>query len=98
MFLCKSLHTYCVFSFLQRQVQTSELMMLDRMFLADEQQSLIRLRQDYENDFLSLTAESAPPPAPNIPTAHQDKDSSVSHQESSNHVCFIITYYYLKQF
>ncbi|XP_060534390.1 uncharacterized protein LOC132706830 isoform X2 [Cylas formicarius] len=37
-----------------RQVQTSELMMLDRMFLADEQQSLIKLRQDYENDLVSL--------------------------------------------
>lgn len=60
------------------------------MFLADEQQSLIRLRQDYENDILSLTAEPAPPPAPNISTAHQDKNSSSSHQESSNHVCFIV--------
>lgn len=65
-------------------------MMLDRMFLADEQQSLIRLRQDYENDILSLTAEPAPPPAPNIATAHQDKDSSARYQESSNHVCFFL--------
>ncbi|XP_050300396.1 polyhomeotic-proximal chromatin protein-like isoform X2 [Anthonomus grandis grandis] len=38
-----------------RQVQTSELMMLDRMFLADEQQSLIRLRQDYETELHNLT-------------------------------------------
>lgn len=36
------------FSLMQRQVQTSELMMLDRMFLAEEQQSLIRLRQELE--------------------------------------------------
>ncbi|KAF5285769.1 hypothetical protein FQR65_LT13048 [Abscondita terminalis] len=31
-----------------RQVQTSELMMLDRMFLAEEQQSLMRLRHEIE--------------------------------------------------
>lgn len=43
---------------LQRQVQTSELMMLDRMFLADEQQSLIRLRQDHEAELLNMATES----------------------------------------
>lgn len=32
-----------------RQVQTSELMMLDRMFLAEEQQSLMRLRHDLQD-------------------------------------------------
>ncbi|KAF7283183.1 hypothetical protein GWI33_001246 [Rhynchophorus ferrugineus] len=41
-----------------RQVQTSELMMLDRMFLADEQQSLIRLRQDRETELLNMATES----------------------------------------
>lgn len=41
-----------------RQVQTSELMMLDRMFLSDEQQSLIKLRQDYETELLNIAAES----------------------------------------
>lgn len=50
--------------------------MLDRMFLADEQQSLLRLRQDYEAELLSLTAEP-PPPSPtlaaNVAGGHSEK-------------------------
>lgn len=41
-----------------RQVQTSELMMLDRMFLAEEQQSLMRLRHEIEE----CPAEITPAP------------------------------------
>lgn len=50
----------------QRQVQTSELMMLDRMFLAEEQQSLLRLRQDLEE--LPPLQFSPPPVPPHPPT------------------------------
>uniref|UniRef100_A0AAR5Q4C1 GLTSCR protein conserved domain-containing protein n=2 Tax=Dendroctonus ponderosae TaxID=77166 RepID=A0AAR5Q4C1_DENPD len=61
-----------------RHVQTSELMMLDRMFLADEQQSLIKLRQDYEAEYLSLVAE----PTPNA--AAQDKEATGQQHSQQN--------------
>lgn len=41
--------------------------MLDRMFLAEEQQSLIKLRQDYENELLNLPLTVAEPQPPNPP-------------------------------
>ncbi|CAH0549125.1 unnamed protein product [Brassicogethes aeneus] len=44
-----------------RQVPTSELMMLDRMFLADEQQSLMRMRSDLEQQLVATPPEAAPP-------------------------------------
>lgn len=66
----------------QRHVQTSELMMLDRMFLADEQQSLIKLRQDYEAEYLSLVAEAAPN------SAAQDKEATGQQHLQVNVWCF----------
>ncbi|KAG5879758.1 hypothetical protein JTB14_027044 [Gonioctena quinquepunctata] len=49
-----------------RQVQTSELMMLDRLFLSEEQQSLMKLRQDYENEILSIPTSTTDPLPPII--------------------------------
>ncbi|RZC39927.1 hypothetical protein BDFB_013723, partial [Asbolus verrucosus] len=50
---------------LQRPVQTSELMMLDRMYLTEERQSLLRLRQEVEET--SQLVELPPPAAPEPP-------------------------------
>ncbi|XP_057653985.1 alpha-protein kinase 1-like [Diorhabda carinulata] len=70
-----------------RQVQTSEMMMLDRMFLTDEQQSLMKLRQDYENELLNIPSNSEqempqslppPPPQPPPPPSQSTTHTSLS--------------------
>ncbi|XP_072381618.1 uncharacterized protein [Diabrotica undecimpunctata] len=65
-----------------RQVQTSELMMLDRMFLTDEQQSLLKLREEYENEVLHQVSEQElpyppQPPPPQPPPTNQSHSQSI---------------------
>lgn len=67
-----------------RQVQTSELMMLDRMFLADEQQSLLRLRQNYEAELLNLAPE--PPTVPSVSAQQGAQDRLQSGQQQNAQV------------
>lgn len=68
---------------LQRQVRTSELMMLDRLFLANEQQSLIRLRQEAEEaQFLEMNAMQEPEMSP---TPHANQAMRYLQHMSQNH-------------
>lgn len=50
--------------------------MLDRLFLAEEQQSLIKLRQDYENQLLNIPIQNSGP--------SQDQQATSSHMSSSS--------------
>ncbi|XP_045469662.1 putative leucine-rich repeat-containing protein DDB_G0290503 isoform X2 [Harmonia axyridis] len=75
----------------QRQVRTSELMMLDRLFLADEQQSLMQLRQEAEEaQFLDLNMMQEIEPSQShqamrfqqhIPQSHNNQQNQSSHSQ-----------------
>ncbi|KAL3270667.1 hypothetical protein HHI36_021195 [Cryptolaemus montrouzieri] len=68
----------------QRQVQTSELMMLDRLFLSDEQQSLMRLRQEAEEaQYMDLNAVQAPE---RTQTSHLGQGVRHIHQIPQSHL------------
>ncbi|GJQ75409.1 hypothetical protein Trydic_g23579 [Trypoxylus dichotomus] len=67
-----------------RQVQTSELMMLDRLFLAEEQQSLIRLRQDVQEAQVLEMTPPLPPTAQQVVSPDQQQHSYPSQSNSSN--------------
>lgn len=74
----------------QRHVQTSELMMLDRMFLSEEQQSLFKLRQDIEQgNFDSLLEtnqkENLQPESSNHNNKQQNQESSSTSINIDNH-------------
>lgn len=60
-------------------------MMLDRLFLAEEQQSLIKLRQDYENQLLNIPLPNADPPqgASNQHMQHPQQQPSTSQSTSA---------------
>lgn len=61
-------------------------MMLDRLFLAEEQQSLIKLRQDYENQLLNIPLPNAEPPqgASNQQIQHPQQQPSTSQNTSAS--------------
>nr|XP_008195015.1 PREDICTED: glioma tumor suppressor candidate region gene 1 protein [Tribolium castaneum] len=56
-----------------RPVQTSELMMLDRMFLSEERQSLLRLRQEAEEAAQIIDLPVLPEPSPPQPPEDYDE-------------------------
>lgn len=68
--------------------------MLDRMFLNDEQQSLMKLRQDYENELLNIPLaepELPPPPLPPPPHTHTMTSNSNNMNPNSNNANAIPT-------
>ncbi|KRT84998.1 hypothetical protein AMK59_2128 [Oryctes borbonicus] len=67
-----------------RQVQTSELMMLDRLFLAEEQQSLIRLRQDVQEAHVLEMTPSLPPTPHQVVSPEQHQQHSYPSQSNSS--------------
>ncbi|KAK9887314.1 hypothetical protein WA026_021623 [Henosepilachna vigintioctopunctata] len=74
----------------QRQVQTSELMMLDRLFLSDEQQSMIRLRQQVEEEqYIDLDTLQDPeetfPPSSITQSVRQSQPMCVNHIPHTQH-------------
>ncbi|CAG9861226.1 unnamed protein product [Phyllotreta striolata] len=67
-----------------RQVQTSELMMLDRMLLNDEQQSLMKVRQERENEILNVSETELPPPPLPPPISKSAHNSNSNFNANSN--------------